>query len=114
MPVVSGFGAQPGIVMKAHLIVGETYPQEIAPGSAEDMATVLSLTESVCVRYGCFSDVLQTEEFTPLEPGQVEHKFYAPGVGQIKTLLVEGGEEQSQLQDNRSGTTIGGSPASVH
>lgn len=90
-------GAQAGIVMKAHPIVGETYQQENAPGIAEDMATVLSLTESACVRYGCFSDVLQTGEFTPLEPGSVEHKFYASGVGLIKAILVEGGEEQSQL-----------------
>jgi hypothetical protein len=90
-------GAQPGIVMKANPVVGETYAQENAPGIAEDMATVLSLTESVCVRYGCLSNVLQTAEVTPLEPGNVEHKFYAPGVGQIKTVKVEGGEEQSQL-----------------
>ncbi len=90
-------GAQAGIVMKAQPQVGETYQQENAPGIAEDMATVLSLTESVCVRYGCYSNVLQTAEFTPLEPGPVEHKFYARGVGQIKTVLVEGGEEQSQL-----------------
>ena len=90
-------GAQPGIVMKAQPVVGETYQQENAPGIAEDRATVLSLEESICVRYGCFSNVLQTEEFTPLEPGNVEHKFYAPGIGQIMTVQVEGGEEESSL-----------------
>ncbi len=89
-------GARPGIVMKAHPKVGETYQQEFAPGIAEDMATVLSLTESVCVPHGCFSQVLKTEDFSPLELG-VEHKYFAPGVGLIKTVTVEGGSEESHL-----------------
>ena len=90
-------GAKPGIVMEAHPKVGDTYQQEDAPGVAEDRATVLSLTESVCVPYGCFSDVLKTREFTPLEPDVVEDKYYAPGVGQIKEVTVKGGSEESQL-----------------
>lgn len=90
-------GAQPGIVMRAEPQLGETYQQENAPGIAEDMATVLSLTEFICIRNGCFSNVLQTADFTPLEPGHIEHKFYAPGAGLIRTVLVEGGEEQSSL-----------------
>jgi len=92
-------GAKAGIVMEAKPKVGDTYQQELAPGVAEDMATVLSLKESVCVPYGCFSNVLQTKDFSPLEPDVVEHKFYAPGVGQIKTVLVEGGSEVSELVD---------------
>jgi len=28
-----------------------------------------------------FTDTIITEETTPLEPGVVEHKTYAPGVG---------------------------------
>ena len=90
-------GAKPGVVMKAHPKVGDTYQQELAPGIAEDMATVLSLTESVCVPYGCFSHVLKTKEFTPLEPGIAEHKYFAPGVGHVKTVMVEGGAEESYL-----------------
>lgn len=92
-------GALPGIVMLADPQVGDTYQQENAPGIAEDMATVLSLDESICVPFGCFDNVLQTEDFTPLEPEFVEHKFYAPGIGLIKTVLVEGGEEVSKLVD---------------
>ncbi len=90
-------GAQQGIVMETHPKVGDTYQQELAPGIAEDTATVLSLTESVCVPYGCFSHVLKTKEFSPLEPGVSEHKYYAPSVGQIKTVTVEGGSEESHL-----------------
>jgi len=90
-------GALPGIVMEASPQVDDTYQQENAPGIAEDMATVLSLDESICVSYGCFSNVLKTKDFTPLEPDVVEHKYYAPETGLIKTVLVEGGSELSEL-----------------
>ncbi len=90
-------GAQPGIIMEAHPKVGDTYQQESAPGVAEDMAKVLSLSESICVPFGCFTNVLKTKEFTPLEPGVVEQKFYAPGVGEIRAVIVQGGSEESHL-----------------
>jgi hypothetical protein len=35
------------------------------------------------VPYGSFDHVLVTKESTPLEPGYVEHKYYAAGVGQV-------------------------------
>jgi hypothetical protein len=90
-------GAKAGIIMEAQPKVGDTYNQEIARGVAEDKATVLSLDESICVPYGCFSHVLETKEFTPLEPGVVDHKFYAAGVGDIKESTVKGGSEESAL-----------------
>ena len=90
-------GAAAGIVMEANPQVGDTYQQENAPGVAQDTATVLSLKESVCVAYGCFSNVLVTKEFSPLEPGVEENKYYAPGVGEIKSLITQGGSEVSEL-----------------
>ena len=76
-------GAKPGIIMPAEPKVGETHRQEYYPGEAMDMAKVLSLSESVTVPYGSFDHVLETKEWTPLEPGYVEHKYYAPGVGYV-------------------------------
>ena len=90
-------GAQPGIIMLADPQVGDSYPQEVAPGVAEDMAEVIGFEDGVCVKYGCFDDVLVTKEWTPLEPGIVEHKYYAKGVGFILSIMVEGGEEQLEL-----------------
>ncbi len=90
-------GASAGIVMEAKPKVGDTYQQENAPGIAQDTATVLSLNESVCVAFGCFSNVLKTEEFSPLEPGVVENKYYASGVGNIKSFVAQGGSEVSEL-----------------
>jgi hypothetical protein len=90
-------GAKPGIIMLAEPMVGDTYNQEVAKGVAEDKATVLSLKEKVCVPYGCFSNVLKTADFTPLEPDVLEHKFYAQGIGNIKTVQVKGGSGDEQL-----------------
>jgi hypothetical protein len=90
-------GGKPGIFMEANPQVGDTYQQEFAKGIAEDRAEIVSLTDSVCVPYGCFNNVLETKETTPLEPGVEEHKFFAPGVGDIKEQLVKGGSEILEL-----------------
>lgn len=91
-------GAKPGIIMEANPQVGDTYYQEFLNGAAEDQATVIQLDASVCVPYGCFdSKVLVTKEFTALEPGVVDHKYYAPGVGDIKEETVQGGNEKLEL-----------------
>jgi hypothetical protein len=88
-------GALPGIIMyadpAAHL--GETYRQEYYRGEAEDMAELLSVTESVTVPYGVFDNVVKTRDYTPLEPDQLENKFYAQGIGVVKEIDVNTGEE---------------------
>jgi hypothetical protein len=90
-------GGKPGIFMEADPQVGDSYQQEFAKGIAEDRAEIVSLTQSVCVPYGCFKDVLETKETTPIEPGVEEHKFFALGVGDIKEQLVSGGSEILEL-----------------
>jgi hypothetical protein len=90
-------GAKPGIIMLADPEKGDKYQQEFAPGVAEDMAQVLGFKDSLCVRAGCFEHVLITKEWTPLEPGVVEKKYYAKGVGFIFSEMTKGGEEQSEL-----------------
>lgn len=69
-------GARPGRVMLAHPKVGQVYREEYYAGQAEDMAKVLSITQTVTTRLGTFSNCLKTENWTPLEPGVKEHKFY--------------------------------------
>ena len=76
-------GAKPGIIMQADPKVGDSYRQEYYEGEAEDMAKVLSLNESLTVPYGSFDDVLETKEWTPLEPGFFEKKYYVRGVGPL-------------------------------
>jgi hypothetical protein len=90
-------GAKPGIVMLAKPKKGKKYKQENAPGVAEDTAQVIGYKDSFCVPYKCFEDVLVTKEWNPLEPGFVEHKYYAKGVGFIYSIAVKGGDEEISL-----------------
>src|SRR5687767_2504473 len=68
-------GAKPGIIMPSDPKVGQSYHQEYYPGEAMDMARVLSFNASVKVPYGSFDDVLETREWTPLQPGFSEKKY---------------------------------------
>jgi len=90
-------GAKPGIVMKANPRVGVVYRQEYYAGHAEDMAKVLSRNKSVAVAYGSFEHALETSEWTPLERGVLEHKYYVKGVGNVRTIMVKGGSEEEHL-----------------
>jgi hypothetical protein len=76
-------GAKPGIIMQAHPKVGQVYHQEYYPGEAMDMARVMSLEASARVPYGSFDEVLETREWTPLQPGFSERKYYVRGVGPL-------------------------------
>jgi hypothetical protein len=85
-------GAKAGIVMHAtQPAIGSPYRQEYYACEAEDMAEVVSLSESVTVPYGSFDNCLQTREFTPLEPDVNEYKYYAPGVGLVLEVDVQSG-----------------------
>jgi len=90
-------GAEAGIVMKANPSVGNLYRQEYYAGHAEDMAKVLSRSASVTVPYGSFERALETSEWTPLERGVVEHKYYVKGVGNVRTIMIKGGSEEELL-----------------
>lgn len=45
----------------------------------------MSLKETVTVPAGHFTNVVKTQEGTAVEPGVIEFKYYAPGVGLILT-----------------------------
>lgn len=90
-------GASAGLIMLAHPKVGTQYQQEFAAGVAEDMAKVLSLSATAEVVYGAFTGCLKTEEWTPLEQGVREAKFYAPGVGLVLELQPKGGGVRNEL-----------------
>ena len=85
-------GAKPGIVMQAAPQVGQTYRQEWLLGEAEDAGTILDLNATVNLGIGSFSGCIQTEDFTPVEPDALEHKYYAPGIGFIFEFKPDDGE----------------------
>ena len=75
---------KPGIIMPGVVTTGAKYSQEMAPGIAMDQMKIISISENFQSPAGDFSNVLKTEETTPLEPGLKEYKLYAPGIGLIK------------------------------
>jgi hypothetical protein len=82
-------GAQPGVVFPGHAKAGgPTYRQEYRPGVAEDMARVLSISDTQTVPAGTFKGVLHTYDTDPLNPDKVENKFYAPGVGIVHVKRI--------------------------
>ena len=76
-------GALPGIVMLVQPQVGDVYRNEFYAGEAEDLAKVIELGGTIDVPAGSFMQTIVTEDWTPLEPDQLEHKTYAPGVGVV-------------------------------
>jgi hypothetical protein len=92
-------GACAGIIMLAHpeRHLGEIYYQEFLKGEAEDQAQVINTNSTVKIPLGIFDNCLDTKEFTRLEQGVASHKFYAPGMGEIKEVQTRGGAEVDEL-----------------
>ena len=90
-------GARAGVIMKGRPRAGDTYRQEFYKGHAEDLGRVLRTGVSVSTPYRSFRGALQTRDWSPLEPGVVEHKYYARGLGEVRSLLVKGGAERMAL-----------------
>ena len=90
-------GAQAGIILPAGPQAGMAYRQEYYAGQAEDAAEILSLDEHVEVPFGTFDNVLETRDFTPLDPDVEEHKFYARGVGPVEVRQTSGGSSHEVL-----------------
>ncbi|MFN0150094.1 MAG: hypothetical protein ACKVU1_05180 [bacterium] len=90
--------ALPGIIMwadpAAH--IGETYRQEFYEGEAEDFGKVVAVNEAVTVPQGSFAGCVKIEEWSGLEPGVFEHKYYSPLVGKVLGTHV-GVDERVEL-----------------
>lgn len=94
-------GAKPGIIMEAHPAVGDLYRQEFLLGVAEDIGKVLSLNASATVPAGSFDHCLRTKDTSTLDPGAVEQKFYARGVGNVLEIDLNTGERLELVQIKR-------------
>jgi len=90
-------GAEPGVVMQAAPELGRRFRQEWYPRHAEDVFRAADLSAAVRVPYGRFPSALRTLETTRLEPGTLDEKFYARGVGEVMERSVRGGDEVLRL-----------------
>jgi hypothetical protein len=87
-------GARQGLFMPADPRVGQTGLQEFLKGHAEDHFKVLCRTRTT----------LLTKEWTPLEPGVIDHKHYRRGVGTVLEETVRGGDERNTLVSFKPGS----------
>ena len=90
-------GARAGIFMFAHPRIGLTAKQESYAGEAEDHFGVVAFHVHVDVPWGTSVNAMLTKEWTPLEPGVLDHKYYVRGVGTVLEQTVKGGVERNQL-----------------
>ncbi len=90
-------GARPGIYMPAQPKVGQSFRQEFYKGHAEDHFQVVDLAAAVSVPYTSSRNALLTKEWTPLEPGVLDHKLYVRGIGMVKEITVKGPRESAVL-----------------
>ena len=90
-------GAKAGIYMPAHPKVGQSGRQEYYKTHAEDHFQVVSLHAHAKAPYISSKNALLTKEWTPLEPGVIDHKYYVRGIGTVLEQTVKGGDERNAL-----------------
>lgn len=90
--------AHPGIVMFANPQVDMVYRQEFLIGEAEDVAEVVSLEGDETVPAAdCNAACLVTLEYSPLEPGVEENKYYKWDVGLVLEVDAEDPDARVEL-----------------
>lgn len=86
-------GAQAGILLPFAPQVGDVIRQEVSYGEAEDVIRIDAVDATETAPAGsCTGTCLMTTDFTPLEPGVEENKFYVSGLGLIVEVDVESGD----------------------
>jgi hypothetical protein len=88
-------GAKPGIYMPANPRVRQSGQQEFYKGHAEDHFKVIGLFGTVAPPGT--TNTLLTQEWTPLEPGVLDHKMYVRGIGTVLDQTEKGGNERNEL-----------------
>ena len=86
-------GAKPGYQMLANPQVGKKYRQEYRFDVAEDAAEIVETGLTVTVPFGTFSNCVKIKEYSEIIPDFLEYKYYAPGVGLIKSVNAVDNEE---------------------
>ena len=90
-------GARPGILFPGQPRVGQKARQEYYKGHAEDHFKILDVDAHVSTPYVSTHHAVRTKEWTPLEPGVVDNKYYVRRVGDVKEKTVKGGTERLRL-----------------
>lgn len=85
-------GAKFGLMMPGTPKAAQKFYQELAPKVGQDRAEIISVDEKITTPAGTFEKCVHVVETSALEKGLHDHKWYAPGVGQVRDaemLLVK-------------------------
>jgi hypothetical protein len=98
-------GDKPGIIFEASPARGDVYLEEFSLGNAEDVTEILSTTYAFgkspeldrfvprrLAQLFCSGDCVVTKNFSLLEPGSFQRKYYAPGIGVFLEVDPKTGE----------------------
>jgi hypothetical protein len=96
-------GAQPGIIMPANSQPGQPYWQEYKKGEAEDMGQIIGVKETVKTPAGTFENCVKTKDWSALEKGADEHKYYAKEVGNVVLETENGDKKRVELVEVKRG-----------
>ena len=93
-------GSYAGIAMRSDLAEGSpSYSQGWAPAvEFNDRALISGFVEQICVAAGCYEDVLIVDEFNDEEPGAFQHKYFAPGIGNMRVDWSGTDETREELE----------------
>lgn len=106
---VAGTGsiAEPGILITAVPVVGDSYWQVYYKGRVENMAKIVERDVKVTLADGTvYTGCVKTLEWNSLKQDSGKHKYFAPGVGLIKEETLDG-EESMEIK----GTFLAGDAA---
>lgn len=92
--------ARAGIMMTADPRPGTpSYSQGWGPAvDFSDRGEVSEVLEELCTVVECYRDVAVVREFTEVEPGASQLKYYAPGVGNIRVSWRGSDAQQEELE----------------
>jgi len=90
---------QLGVKMPANPQVGDNFAAENVPDITPENHEVLSISETVVVPAGTFTNCLKIQE--SLSGGTVQYKYYAPNVGVIKESTPDGDLNLVSLSEER-------------
>lgn len=92
--------ARAGIAMTVDAQPGSrSYSQGWGPAvDFADRGQVSEILDEMCTAVECFSDVVVVREFTEIEPGAAQLKYYAPGVGNIRVSWQGSDAQREELE----------------
>ena len=90
-------GARAGLFIPGNPKVGDTARQEFYKGTPRTTSRSSTGSAHVSVPFVSTHHALRTKEWTPLEPGVVDNKYYVRGVGTVREVAVKGPVERLEL-----------------